>query len=98
MRPDSGATTTTTAILKGVARRFAVSRRPLHRRTSRQRPVWFLYSTSPPCLADVPTDAVFSSAPPDLMSFPLLLIVGAAFCGWALLRCIGNECDRRVRL
>ena len=32
------------------------------------------------------------------MSFPLLLIVGAALCGWALLRCIGNECDRRVRL
>ena len=31
------------------------------------------------------------------MSIPVLLIFGAALCGWALLRCIGNECDRRLR-
>jgi hypothetical protein len=35
-----------------------------------------------------------------IMSIPLpvLLIFGAALCGWALLRCIGNECDRRLRV
>ena len=56
-----------------------------------------LYSTSPPRLADVPIGAVRFRASLS-MSLPLLLIFGAALCGWALLRCIGNECDRRIRL
>ena len=31
------------------------------------------------------------------MTTPLLLIAGVILCAWATLRCVGNECERRLR-